>query len=582
MYQTPVTIEQTLDEIEANEIVLPAIQREFVWRPEQICDLFDSLMQGYPFGTFLYWKVRHERNRDYQFYGFVQNYHERDAPHCPRIGQIPNRDVVAVLDGQQRLTALNIGLRGTMAKKLPRKRWVSPDAFPTRKLFLDLMWSPAEEDDVGVQYRFEFLRPEDAEQAEDGECWFPVQDVLKLANSGPAMQKWLETRLPNQSVAAPFEVLNKLYEVVRTKGAVCFYEEPRQDLEQVLQIFIRTNSGGTTLSYSDLLLSVAVAQWSKYDAREEIHRAVDELNSIGNGFKLSKDWVLKAGLMLSDIGAVGFKVENFNRNNMQILEKQWREIQTSLRLTVRLISDFGFNGDTLPADSAILPIAYYLYKRKAKESYLTSPRLRTDREEARRWLLTSLLKSGIWGSGLDTLLTEIRHVIRKNHERFPADRIEEAMKVRGKSLAFDDEEIDALAELTYGDRLTFPVLSLIFSHLDLRNHFHIDHIFPRAHFRKWRLRSRFRNIHQEKLDEIAALADTLPNLQLLDGQENRSKGDSLPADWLKSVGKSRRRELERLNLLNGIPDGFDVLKFERFHDQRRKRLWKKIRGLVRQ
>ena len=79
-------------------------------------------------------------------------------------------------------------------------------------------------------------------------------------------------------------------------------------MQKVLQIFIRTNSGGTVLSYSDLLLSVAVAQWSQYDAREEILQLVDDLNNIGNGFTLSKDWVLKAGLMLSDIGSVGFKV----------------------------------------------------------------------------------------------------------------------------------------------------------------------------------------------------------------------------------------------------------------------------------
>ena len=57
MYQTGNTISATLDAVHRHDLVLPAIQREFVWRPEQICRLFDSLMQGYPFGTFLYWRV---------------------------------------------------------------------------------------------------------------------------------------------------------------------------------------------------------------------------------------------------------------------------------------------------------------------------------------------------------------------------------------------------------------------------------------------------------------------------------------------------------------------------------------------
>ena len=56
MYQTGQTIKETLDQIQCKKLVLPAIQREFVWRPEQIYRLFDSLMQGYPFGTFLYWR----------------------------------------------------------------------------------------------------------------------------------------------------------------------------------------------------------------------------------------------------------------------------------------------------------------------------------------------------------------------------------------------------------------------------------------------------------------------------------------------------------------------------------------------
>ena len=53
MHQQGGTIENALRRIESHEYVLPAIQREFVWQPEQVCNLFDSLMQGYPFGEFM-------------------------------------------------------------------------------------------------------------------------------------------------------------------------------------------------------------------------------------------------------------------------------------------------------------------------------------------------------------------------------------------------------------------------------------------------------------------------------------------------------------------------------------------------
>ena len=575
-YQTPVTIAHTLAQVERHDIVLPAIQREFVWQPEQICTLFDSLMQGYPFGTFLYWKVKREHNNRYQFYDFVLDYHERDRPHCPRIGEMPNSDVIAVLDGQQRLTALNIGLRGSLAKKLPYRRWRSNDAFPPCLLYLNLLWSPSDDDDVGMRYQFEFLTLRQAESREG--CWFKVRDVLTIKNNGPAMTAWLEGRdLGDRSITEAHEVLNRLFEVIRTQPVVSFYAEESQELEKVLQIFIRTNSGGTVLSYSDLLLSVAVAQWTS-DAREEIHQLVDDLNNTGLGFDFSKDWVLKAGLMLSDIGSVGFKVDNFNRDNMHIFEKRWFAIKDALTLTVELVSSFGFNGSTLRATNALLPIAYYIYSRQADGRYLTEQASESDREAIRQWLIRGFLKpSGIWGSGLDTLLTALRQDLRNSHTEFPIVEIGETMRLRGKSLAFDEDEIDDLTEMRIGDIRTFSLLSLIFQHLDLRQHFHIDHIFPRSRFHRTKLRSD--GFSEDKVEELVDNANRLPNLQLLEGHENVQKRAMLPAEWLDSTKSTTEREqYVATHLLGEVPElmaGFDD-----FYEARRVQLRDRIIELL--
>lgn len=573
-YQTPVTIAKTLQQIKSHEIVLPAIQREFVWQPEQIYSLFDSLMRDFPFGTFLYWKVQQEYNNRYQFYDFVLNYHERDQPHCPPIGELPGHDVVAVLDGQQRLTALNIGLRGSLAKKLPRKRWGSNDAFPTRYLYLDLLWSPSEDDDVGVLYRFEFLTPEQAKKEEG--CYFRVADILTLADGGPAMVTWLNERnLTDQLFQNAHDMLYCLFEVIRVRPLVSCYQEYSQELEKVLQIFIRTNSGGTSLSYSDLLLSVAVAQWAT-NAREEIHQIVDDLNKTGIGFDLSKDWVLKAGLMLADIGSVGFKVENFNRANMKILERRWPTVKKALALTVELVSTYGFSGKTLRADSGLLPIAYYLHARKADNKYLSAKKYQKDREAIRQWLIASFLKPGIWGSGLDTLLTALRQAIGKNPSCFPDSELRAAMRARGKSLTFTNDEIDDITEMRFSDKRTFSLLSLVFPHLNLRQHFHVDHIFPKSLFTPAELR----RFSQQKRDSMRDSADRLPNLQLLEGHENLHKGTMMPSDWLQEnfSTNQERRNYKQTHLLDKIPEGIDD--FESFYDKRRRRLKKKVIELL--
>ncbi len=579
MYQTGATIREILEEIQRNNLVLPAIQREFVWRPQQVCRLFDSLMQGYPFGTFLYWQVKPENSDKFQFYDFVRDYHQRDNPHCPPLPPMPNRQLTAVLDGQQRLTALNIGLRGRMAWKLPRLWWNNPHAFPTRRLYLDLLWQPDEDYEGSLEYRFGFLTDKRFESAAASECWFPVGAILSIGEGLP-MLEWLNDRLTQKQLPQAFGALNNLNQVVHNKHLVAFYQESSQDLDKVLQIFIRTNNGATILSHSDLLLSVAVAQWTYHDARAEIHALVDELNRIGSGFSFSKDLVLKAGLMLSDIGRVGFKVENFNRENMAIFEGKWSDIKSALTLTVQLVSNFGFNVQNLAAHNSILPIAYYLYLKNPGVTYLTHSSFEQDRDTIRKWLIRSLLKSGIWGSGLDTLLTSLRRVIKESgSDSFPIARIREVMASRGKSLRFEDEEFEELLDMWYGNSLTFALLSLLFPFVDLRNQFHIDHIFPRSRFTRQRLKSAC--VQDDKIDSFISLRDGLANLQLLGGPENEEKRAKMPAKWLSQMygdSTDSRQDCQDRHMLGDVPES--IAKFDVFYKARRARLKLRIEQLL--
>ncbi|WP_413792872.1 MULTISPECIES: DUF262 domain-containing protein [unclassified Pseudomonas] len=573
MYKPGGTIKQLLNKVASQEYILPAIQREFVWWPEQICRLFDSLMQGYPFGTFLFWRIAPEKRQEYQFYDFVRDYHERDNYHCALLKALPERDLVAVLDGQQRMTALNIGLRGSYAWKLPGKWWSSNDAFPTRHLYLDLLGEPDVE--TGSEYRFEFLTETATELTVEGQLWLRVSRVL-LESEDDLIDSLDELDLSGEQRRHAKKVLRHLFRTVHHKELISYYEEAEQDLGRVLNIFIRMNSGGTPLSYSDLLLSIAVAQWSKLDARQEIHQLVDQMNKEGDQFNFSKDLVLKAGLMLSDIGSVGFKVENFNKANMALLEENWSRIREALLLSVRLLASFGFNSQNLRADSALLPIAYYLFARQPGEGYLSRVEYAQDRENVRTWLIRSLLKaSGIWGSGLDTLLTALREQIRTHAQTgFPVSQIESVMSARGKTLSFTEDELDELVELPYGDKRTFALLSLIFPGFDLSRHFHVDHIYPQARFTKPQLRKA--GIPEELVAEVAEKANRLANLQLLEGSINNQKRQKMPHDWyaqFKPDALARQQYLAGLEITD-LPDA--LAEFPAFYEQRRKALRARI------
>jgi hypothetical protein len=580
------TIATALKLIQKNELILPAIQREYVWKPSQVIKIFDSVLRGYPVGSFLSWKVLPETVDAFKFYGFMRDYSGYDKKHNPVVDIPTDREVTAVLDGQQRLTSLNIGLRGTYAYRNPRawanKAW----SYPERRLYLNLL-GEAPENEAGLKYHLAFLTKEQIEQAvaDDTKKWFPISDIFEAGEAFQMAQIPVKYGVGNDAKAV--EMISLLWQEVHHNQSLHFYEETDQDIERVLDIFVRVNSGGTVLSYSDLLMSIATAQWKEKDARAAVHELVDALNTTGQGFDFSQDTVLKSGLVLADVGDVGFKVKNFTTANMATLESKWDEISTSLRIAAELLADFGLSGGTLTADSVLIPVAYYVHRRGLLPTYRVSDKKhdREDRAALRSWVLRSLIARGVWGSGLDTLLRDLREIIRLDGEdSFPLAAIERAMARRGKSLDVNDALIEDILGLAYGGGRTWAVLATLFDHVDTRMQYHVDHIFPKAQLDLRTLRGLknadgSRRLSDAAIDELVAKRDLLPNLELLPGPENVGKSDAAPDTWVVDhyPGADEYAAFLKSNALpSSLPH--DVDDFLAFYDSRRDTLVARIKA----
>ena len=571
-FQTPVTIKEAIGNIHSNRYLLPAIQREFVWRPHQIERLFDSLMRGYPIGSFLFWRVDPATAKNYSFYQFITNYDQR-KPHNPVHGApstVPG--LKAVLDGQQRLTALNVGLHGSGRWKLPRLWWNNPRAFPERRLYLNLL-APRLEDEEELSYKFRLLPEKEAKcrtQRKDDEHWYRVGRILDVEDSSDLIDIVFDLGLT--ATRAPLKMLTRLHRVVHSDGIISAYEEAHQNPERVLNIFVRANSGGTALSYSDMLLSMAVAQWDKVDARKEIHALVDEIRNVGRGFSFNHDFVLKACLMLGDSDSIRFKVENFRKSKIGTLQDQWDRIRRTITETVQLTSSFGYSRQSLTSANALLPIAYFLHHRQ--------PSLGArDRLVIRDWLIRSLLKRGTWSGGVDSLLVAIRKAIREStfHDGFPVREIEAAMRTQRKRLTFDNEELQDLADAWYGGTAS-SLLFLLYSFVDVAAHqFQIDHVFPRALMTQARLKKA--GVDEEQIPEYRDRLNRLSNLQLLEVSTHAPKGTKLPADWLRAqYSEEGMRHHCQLHDLGDVPP--DITGFLDFYAARRARILEKLRHLL--
>lgn len=578
-FQTPITIKEAVDNVHSKQYLLPAIQRELVWTPYQIELLFDSLMRDYPVGSFLFWHVDKHRTGEYQFYEFIRDYHERDSSHNPKANVSGDDDITAILDGQQRLTSLYIGLRGSYAYKEARKRWDNNAAFPKRRLYLNLLKKCSEED-VDLEYDFNFRTEEEAKVRDNETYWFRVGDILKFKDNSEVNDYLNDNDLMTYGKEA-FKFANKtlfkLYSVIHQKPVINYFLEKDESLDKVLNIFIRVNSAGTVLSYSDLLLSIASAQWKDRDAREEITDFVEEIKSIGDGFNFDKDFVLKSCLILCDFTDIAFKVDNFNRANMLTIEQRWDEITKALRLTVALIDGLGYSRDTLTSSNALIPIAYYLLKKGLPDNFVQSSHYQDDRNTIQKWLIASLLKRAFSGQP-DNVLRPLRQVIDKNHEAFPLDEIVREFRGKPKSISFNNDEIQNLFFNRYGSAYTFSTLALLYPTLDFRNKFHQDHIFPKSFFTRKRLQKR--GIPESNIEFFMENFDYLANLQLLEGVPNIEKSNQEFKDWFfnKCPDEQKRRDYMEKHY---IPDvDLNLENFEEFITERKKLMAAKFANLL--
>lgn len=522
-YETPLTIAEVMQDISTNKYVLPSIQREYVWDTEQIETLFDSLMQDYPIGAFLFWEIDKSRLLDYDFYEFLRNYHEKTGTHNKKVDLKGSDGVTAVLDGQQRLTSIYIGLKGSYAYRLKYKQKKNDNAYPTRYLYLNLLEDAKDESN---KYDFRFLTDDEYKGMTEG-YWYKVGDILTMTQPGETSQYVLDHiafagEYTKEQTMHANNTLQKLYNVVHTDKTLSYYKEKAVELDKVLNIFIRVNSGGTVLTYSDLLLSIASAQWENHDAREEITEFVEEVNAIGGGFRINKDFVLKTALVLTDFTDIAFKVDNFNKPNMMKIEANWDNIKRAIKQSVNLVSSFGYSGETLSSNNALIPIAYYLLTIGMPENFVESGTTRDNKAKIKKWLIMALLKKAFSGQP-DNVIRPIRDIIRDNGTGdFPISQIIDRFKGTNKSILFTEDDIDEyLLKLKYGKSETLSTLMLLYPSLDFSNKFHEDHMYPKSKFRKSYLRKM--GVPEEKLDEYIDTVNDISNLQLLPAQLNEEK-----------------------------------------------------------
>ena len=510
-----------------NNIVIPNIQRDFEWNKKKIEDLFDSINRGYFIGLFFTWDFSNPKNTYKQLeklgYWVLPTRFKKTKE---KTREIEEKIKFAILDGQQRLSALNIGMFGT---------------YEGESLYFNTK--------NGI---FKFKKENDKK---DQHLWEKVSEIRDEIEKGKI------TRKRGQERKTQFK--NNL------KSAIIARFPLTGDIVEVTEIFKRINISGTRLSPNHVLLAKLMSIWKEKGARRNIEQLK---NSFRDKYQIFIDYsfIIQAALFLTDKSLR--KKNDFSDADIKDIMDNWEKIEKSILQMGKCVHHSGFSSQNISTLNALLPIAYIIYNNK-KNEYQNENILQ-------RYLYTSFFKQ-IFAKSTDDVLTAIRKELQDN-----GYSLEKLLKNHKKFKIHYKRDIENILNSKYGQgKYVFMALSILYpERIKYASPLNIDHMHPKKFFENEKnLKSQLReemasrkrcNSFCKKIDKLQKVANSLVNLELLEKKPNQEKLATPLKKWIeKKLPKYGKKFDYRKNFITNTTP-LDLKNCEKFFKVRRENMYK--------
>jgi len=529
---------------------LPNIQRPFVWTEEQTERLFDSIMREYPISTLLVWRTKAK----VKCRKFIDHYKQSLKLSDFYVSE-NERTKLLVLDGQQRLQSLFIGLKGS---------------YENKELFFHVLSGDlvAPED---IRYQFKFLNADTAKFP-----WIKFKDIVF---SHTTFDEIAEDIIEKSNTALNRDDKRRIRRnIARIVGQFCtvdfvMYQEldsvdhpEAYQEDDVVEIFIRANSGGTQLGKSDLLFSLLIASWD--DADEELEELRSKLNQ--SGYSFTRDFILKTCITLLDKGAQ-YNVDKF-RNGVirEEIIKNWDNIANAIKDVKDFLLDKTFlrADKAVPSYLALIPIIYFRYHYPRKWSSI---------KQLDTYIFTVFLTGAFSGSP-DKLIDKLTRNIKET-EKFDIDQLFYVIRADGRNLEITE---DSILTQHYSSKSIHLYFSLWYQSFDYHPAYEanlpqIDHIFPQFLLRKVKTTNPITG-HKNILKYLQLERDQIANCMLLTAKENGAGGkrDIPPEEWFHNKSDSYLN----MHLIPKDRELWKLENYEQFIEARKKLILEKFSSMI--
>ncbi|MCW4045222.1 MAG: DUF262 domain-containing protein [Candidatus Bathyarchaeota archaeon] len=555
-----ISIKRAVEMIDDKKLLLPHIQRPFVWKYEQVKSFFDSIMREYPINTLLFWRTK----EDVQIRRFIDSYHEgiNIKETYLKSSEYQNKEKLLVLDGQQRLQALYIALKGN---------------YEDNELYFDILSgrTPIIEGKNELKYLVEYMTKEQANQ-ENAEnkthYWILLKDIVLSDESSTEIKRSIlkkinRTEEEKQQIEEIIEDnVAKIKKLFAENDLIFYYPidsvSKRYTYDEVLEIFVRSNSGGTILSKSDLMFSLIKLNWET--AEEDFEDLLNSLNRQG-AFIFDKDFILKTALVWSGKGAKyevakfkgpeGEKTLEYIRSDWENLEKSFLWLQDFLDYA-RITSD-----EVLPSYNSLIPIVYFAGVHDCKTA---SPKVKHNMQT---WLYKVLLNGNFSGQA-DRAIDNSAEVIydESTVDYFPYRELEETMRKLRRKVDVDSLIIDSNHYLVLNIVYLFNNQILNFQPKLNGNTPEIDHIFPKSKM-------------TYTYKQPSSLVNNIGNYMFLEKTLNIQKTNRMPEDYFPEA-IAEQPDFFRRNLIPTNPELHKPENFSEFVNTRREMIFNIIRNVL--
>ena len=553
-----ITIYEVIQNIKSGKYVMPAFQRQYVWSMEKIEKLWDSILQGYPISTFLFWHVD-EKNvtKDTYFCDFMKEM----KFDCTRKAKNANYDLrtinfsisdTAVLDGQQRLTSLYISLLGEVGllQKYQRR---TDNTRVVSKLLIELNKNKIEVQDEYNIKKYDIRFTEKIGKIEPSQ--FEIRNILKEEFKDPTKREnaieEIIRNVPQDSKEYAKGVIELLCRKVFDEKLIRYTEIFDMNSDDALEMFVRFNSGGEPLKKSDITMSILEAYWPS--SKTEIGKLlVDDYKNFSTDFIIRTAHMIYGDVVKS----------NISRQVAFDLRDNWNKFKKALLDTASLIKSFKISIDKFANSwNTLVPIIFTVYYNPEYIKY---------KEGIKAYIYRTSFFT-YFRSGTTGKLQTIKNCILNYNYEISKEMLDQIYELR-----VNDNKVEELLNYEKGSRVAGEILYYISTDWIKEGlKYEQDHLHPYDRFDQ----SQPSGISMEKWAEWRSKRNRLPNLQYLEGRENGSKNSMSLEQYVNDMNSEQQAEFKKNSY---IPDNtsLELSNFEEFYETRKILLKDKIISLL--